>query len=211
MSNTNSPVKNSPVYIDGPAGQLEALWAPAAPSTTNSCALLCHPHPEYGGSMHDSVLAIAAEVLSAHGFSHLRFNFRGVGDSAGGYDNGQGERDDIAAAWQWLANQSSDANTANHWSKMILVGYSFGAATAWAARAGCAGLTRLVLIAPPSKGMTFEGNAGQVPTQVIVGGRDSYCDLAALPSGATSEVIDGADHFFSGAGQALADAIGSSL
>ena len=206
-SSSKSPVTQ--VVIEGPVGQLEGLWTPSTPSTlstrtqtTTHCALLCHPHPQYGGSMHDSVLAIAAEALSTLGFSHLRFNFRGVGGSAGGYDKGKGERDDIIAAWQWLQDS---------WDQKVLIGYSFGAATAWSAKEQCSQLDKLVLIAPPTQSMSFAGDAGPVPSQVIVGDNDSYCDLNALPTGAAVQVISGADHFFSSSSQALGDAIAGIL
>jgi len=209
---SNNPVTpvTIPVEIDGPAGRLEGLWTPQTQTATatSHCALLCHPHPQYGGSMHDSVLAIAADVLSGQGISHLRFNFRGVGDSAGSYDNGNGERDDIVAAWRWLQAQSPEPGA---WDKTLLLGYSFGAATAWSAREQCSPLNTLVLIAPPTQSMGFTGTAGSVSAQVIVGDNDSYCDLNALPTGAAAQIIPGADHFFSTSSQALAAALAEVL
>lgn len=199
--------------INGPSGQLEALWSPAAEVTGAAnmaaprCALLCHPHPQYGGSMHDGVLAIAADVLSAHGFAHLRFNFRGVGGSDGSFDNGQGERDDIVAAWNWLIGQAP----AEGWRSALLVGYSFGAATAWAARAQCVDVSQLLLVAPPTAAMPFTGQADALDTRVIAGDDDSYCDLAALPAGSGSNVIAGADHFFSASAGLLTDAIANAI
>ncbi len=208
------------INIAGPAGQLEALWHQTSAGVDNStaavkraggncCALLCHPHPQYGGSMHDGVLAIAADVLSAQGIAHLRFNFRGVGASDGEFDHGQGESDDLCAAWQWLTDQAGP--TESKWNSMLLIGYSFGAATAWAARARCPNLQQLLLIAPPTQAMPFPGEADGVSTQVIVGDADSYCDHNTLPSGATAQVISGADHFFSGSAGELSEAISAAL
>jgi len=210
MSNSSSPAM--PVTIVGPAGQLEGLWTPQSTTVaaTSHCALLCHPHPQYGGSMHDSVLAIAAEVLSAQGFSHLRFNFRGVGGSAGSYDNGNGEGDDIVAAWHWLQERSPHPEPSPR-NTRLLIGYSFGAAIAWRVKEQCSLLNNLVLIAPPTQSMGFAGDAGPVPAQVIVGDNDSYCDLNALPAGAAAQIIPGADHFFSTSSQALGDGIAGVL
>lgn len=208
------------ITIDGPTGSLDALWTTTANAADNSlppadrkshCALLCHPHPQYGGSMHDGVLAIAAGVLSANGIAHLRFNFRGVGGSAGQFDNGKGEGDDICAAWNWLAEQSHNGDAQTPWDQMLLIGYSFGAATAWSVRERCPNLQQLVLIAPPTQAMPFVGSAGAINTQVVVGDRDSYCDLAALPEGAATTVLSGADHFFSGSTSELQDAISAAL
>lgn len=208
------------INIDGPAGRLEALWHQTSAGVDNStasakrtggnrCALLGHPHPQYGGSMHDGVLAIAADVLSAQGIAHLRFNFRGVGASDGEFDHGKGESDDLCAAWQWLTDQANP--TESKWDSMLLIGYSFGAATAWSARGRCPNVQQLLLIAPPTQAMAFPGETDGLITQVIVGDADTYCDHNALPSGATTQVISGADHFFSGCADELGDAISAVL
>jgi alpha/beta superfamily hydrolase len=155
--------------------------------------------------MHDGVLAIAADVLAASGIAHLRFNFRGVGASEGDFDNGRGESDDICAAWDWLKQQAPARLSG--WDSMLLIGYSFGAATAWTARTRCSNLQQLLLIAPPTKAMSFAGAADGIATRVIAGDSDSYCDLNALPTGASVQVITSGDHFFSGSASRLADAI----
>ena len=115
-------------------GSLEAEFQPSTTATTTTkVALLCHPHPGYGGSMHDRVLDEAAHCFPAH----LKFNFRGVGGSTGMFDNGVGEADDVVSAWLWLRAQGE-------WQEMTLLGYSFGAAMAWQAQAHCPGIDRLV-------------------------------------------------------------------
>lgn len=193
--------------LSGPVGDLEATYH--NPPAAKSAALLCHPHPSYGGSMHDGVLGLVADVLSNDDsttpVAHLRFNFRGVGRSAGNFDNGQGEQDDLLAAWHWLEQQSD-------WEHLYLVGYSFGAAMAWAAGERCANLSKLILLAPPTAAMDFatEINAG-VSTQVIVGTADDYCDTQHLPAGATTIMLDGGDHFFSTTAPDLARAIRNAL
>ncbi|NIV39279.1 MAG: alpha/beta hydrolase, partial [Anaerolineae bacterium] len=90
-------------------------------------AVICHPHPLGGGSMHNGVVEAIARGLASRGVTALRFNFRGVGASEGVHDNGRGERDDIAGAQNWLLAQPAvDAR------RVSLVGYSFGACVALA-------------------------------------------------------------------------------
>lgn len=188
--------------IAGPAGPLETLWQPAIESAT--CALLCHPHPQYGGNLHDGVLGVAAQALDEAGVAHLRFNFRGVGASAGVFDNGTGEQDDVLAAWRWLGEQGN-------WSRQILVGYSFGSAMAWAARRNIHDISQLILIAPPTGAMAFAGSCDDVDCHIIVGSNDSYCDQQSLPDGAELTLIEDGDHFFSGVVQELHSAVTSAL
>ena len=105
--------------VAGPAGTLEVkLLPPAKPDGT--IAVLCHPHPQYGGSMEDVVLACLADTLVARGVGCLRFNFRGVGGSTGSHSDGAGELDDLFAVIYWL-------KTANPTRSYWLGGYSFGA------------------------------------------------------------------------------------
>ena len=206
--------------ISGPAGELEASYH--SPAQAQNAALLCHPHPSYGGSMHDNVLALTAAALDQAGSSetgndsnwaHLRFNFRGVGESSGTYDDSVGEQDDLVAAWDWLRAQ-------HNWHTLTLVGYSFGSAMAWSARERCEGLSHLVLIAPPTAAMPFSSAPVPISSReadpkdaphIIVGDRDDYCNLDAVPASASLQVLPGADHFFSGSADLLAHAIAKAL
>ena len=193
--------------IKSPAGELEASYH--NPPQAQNAALLCHPHPSYGGNMHDGVLSLTAATLehtsSEGSWAHLRFNFRGVGDSSGSFDEGVGEQDDLVAAWDWLRAQ-------NDWQTLTLIGYSFGSAMAWSARMRCEGLSRLVLIAPPTAAMPFSGDEqSSLATHIIVGDRDDYCNLAALPANASRQVLPGADHFFSASTDLLTGAIAKTL
>ena len=107
--------------IDGPAGGLQARWTPA--ESPRSIAVVAHPHPLYGGTMDNAVVRTAESVLVQGGTSVLRFNFRGVGRSAGQHDGGVGEVADLAAA--------EDAALARAPALPLwLVGYSFGAVVA---------------------------------------------------------------------------------
>ena len=114
------------LHLDGPAGQLEALLNAGTPDARYA-ALVCHPHPLYGGTLHNKVVFHAMKALNGFGFPVLRFNFRGTGLSHGEHDHGEGEVDDVRAALDWL-NQEFRL-------PMIFAGFSFGAAVGL--RAAC--------------------------------------------------------------------------
>jgi alpha/beta superfamily hydrolase len=170
--------------------------------------VICHPHPLYGGDMDSGVVVAAIEACAAQKLATLRFNFRGVGASSGAHDNGRGEQDDARAALANLRRRlPADAPVA-------LAGYSFGAGVA----AKVAERTRvggLALIAPPLRVMPLEApRAVRGPMLIVVGGDDQHCPAdalgpfrAMLPE-ATITVLEGADHFFLGALDALGAAIG---
>src|SRR5271170_3211541 len=104
--------------LHGPAGQLEALLNAGRPDA-EFAALVCHPHPLFGGTMHNKVVYHATKALSSFGLPVLRFNFRGTGLSAGVHDNGRGERDDVRAAVDWLDRECH--------LPILFAGFSFGA------------------------------------------------------------------------------------
>jgi hypothetical protein len=112
----SSPAR--PVWLQGPAGRLEALWRPARPA--RAAALVSHPHPLHGGTLHNPVVFHAERELNRAGLATLRFNFRGVGRSGGTHDGGWGELDDLACAAAWLRGAAPGL-------PLLLVGYSFGA------------------------------------------------------------------------------------
>src|SRR5215831_6287359 len=107
-------------FLDGPAGRLEALLNEGQPDATNA-ALVCHPHPLFGGTLHNKVVYHAMKTLHGFGFPVLRFNFRGAGLSEGEHDQGIGEVEDVRAALRWLEAEFSHP--------IIFCGFSFGAAT----------------------------------------------------------------------------------
>jgi len=190
------------VDIPGPAGVLQAQFDEAA-EAAGPVALLCHPHPQYGGSMHDAVLQTCADVLLSQGVHCLRFNFRGVGGSSGRYDNGAGEAEDVLAAAAWLRNHH--AEHPQWW-----LGYSFGAAMVWRAL-GLEQQTpaRAVLIAPPVGMLDFSGAHSGLSIDAIAGDRDDFVDTGRLQqlSGVTAHIIGGADHFFAGSHDQLAQTL----
>ena len=186
--------------IPGPAGALEARVEAGG---SDQWAILCHPHPLYGGSMHDAVLDTVATVLAEQDIGRVRFNFRGVGASGGQYDEGRGEADDLVAVRDWLAGEHAP-------EELWLCGYSFGSNVVWRARTRIPEARRIVLIAPPVGAMEFAPpDRAEAPQVIVVAGdRDAFVDLNALRqwSGDCCEVrtVDGADHFFGGRWDALA-------
>ena len=110
-------MRETPVFIDGPVGQLEALYLDL--DEAKGIALICHPNPVQGGTMLNKVISTLQRTARDAGLITLRFNYRGVGASAGGSDMGEGEVDDAQAAAKWLRDKHPDL-------PMTLFGFSFG-------------------------------------------------------------------------------------
>lgn len=165
----------TPIDLQGPAGRLEAiLKLPAGPPRL--AAAVAHPHPLYGGTMHDRVVYAAARRLEAHGAAVLRFNFRGVGTSMGSHDHGRGERLDMTAALAALRERLPGL-------PLIAAGYSFGSFVALAAGAG-GRADALLGLAPPVGYYDFSFlHASPVPLAVVSGEEDPI----APPDGLTRE------------------------
>ena len=182
-------------------GQLEAIYRPA---TTNAerVALVLHPHPQYGGTMHNKVVYRTAKALEEAGLVTLRFNFRGVEGSSGTYDEGRGEADDARTALDWLLAQQPAAR------EVIVAGFSFGASIAL--RFGCADarVARIIAIATPARWLSADPVATCAKRiDFIHGARDDMARLADLEAllaaaarTAPSElhVLPQAGHFFDG-------------
>ena len=135
--------RETPVVIDGPVGQLEALYLDSA--EPRGLALLCHPNPVQGGTMMNKVVSTLQRTARDAGLVTLRFNYRGVGASAGSHDMGTGEVDDALAAARWLRAQYPDL-------PLTLLGFSFGGfvATSLGGRLEAQGmkLAHLFMVAP---------------------------------------------------------------
>jgi uncharacterized protein len=179
----------------------------AVPRGARAGVVLCHPHPLYGGDMDSGVVTSAAKACAGRNLATLRFNFRGVGASTGKHDDGRGEEDDVRAALTELLRRLPPGAT------VALAGYSFGAAVA-ASVAERTPLAGLLLVAPPLRLTQLRPPAAVTgPILIVVGAEDQYCPEAALESiratmpEATITVLDGADHFFFGSLQALAEAV----
>ena len=201
---------SKPVTITGPVGRLEGLLA-RAPRTTRRAVVMCHPHPQFGGNMHDSVLEMVSKTLLNEGVDCLRFNFRGVGNSSGEFDNGVGETEDTLAV---MAFARDSINTDEIW----LAGYSFGAGVAWRAAQETDDLDRLLLFAPPNARMSFEGAAPNIPVHLFAGADDDLIDWPALQTWVDSQhrrmtltKLEQADHGFDGAADRLGAAIRAAL
>jgi len=198
-------ISEQPITIDVGAGVvLDARLA--APQGARAGVVICHPHPLYGGDMDSGVVIAAAEACARRNIATLRFNFRGVGASTGQHDDGRGEQEDVRAALGDMRRRLPGVAVA-------LAGYSFGAvvATSVAQKTGVAGLA---LIAPPLRITALPAPAAVLgPVAVIVGAEDQYCPPAALESlrealpQATVTVLEGADHFFFGSLDALAEVV----
>lgn len=186
-------------FLKGPAGRLEAMLWTAAYANPERVAVLCHPHPLFGGTMHNKVVFQAAKTLQRHGIPVLRFNFRGAGRSEGKHDQGRGELGDVRAALDFLA--------AEYPRKPILLGgFSFGS---WVGlRVGCEDprVTELVGMGIPAGDSDFSylRNCTK-PKLILQGSRDRFGPrenvealVAEWPEPKRVVFIEGADHFFTG-------------
>ena len=188
------------VLIPGPAGAIETLVE--APAQVRGIALVCHPHPLFGGTAENKVAQTLAKTLRELGYAVLRPNFRGVGASEGGHDEGEGETEDMLAALEWARRRFGDLPVA-------LAGFSFGAyvQTKVAARLAEANrpAQRMVLVGTAAGFVTgarhYETGAVPADTIVIHGDRDETVPLAnvlawAQPLELPVTLVPGADHFF---------------
>ena len=161
--------------------------------------VVSHPHPLFGGDMYNMVVETIVHVYNIKGYSTLKFNFRGVGESRGQYDNGIGEQKDVLAALSFLADTGMES--------IDLVGYSFGAwVNAHAVAQGDNVVENMAMISPPVGFMDFNAiSTMNVLKFVITGSRDDIAPADAvkkmLPTwnpDARFEIIEGADHFYGG-------------
>ena len=186
-----------PQDLTGPAGRIEALLQERAGVPPKFVAVVCHPHPLYGGTLHNKVTHRIAATLFARGAAVLRFNFRGVGKSEGVHDRGRGERDDALVVLDWLRRRHPAARA---W----VAGFSFGSWVAARAAAAEQAVKQLILVAPGVHTQTFEEmRTCAVPKLVVQGTADTVCkpeNLARVfPTWADPkrlELVEGASHFF---------------
>jgi uncharacterized protein len=173
--------------------------------------VISHPHPLYGGSMHNNVVKAVAQAYREQGYSTLRFNFRGVGLSEGDYDNGHGEQKDVHAALRYLSELGK--------TRIDLAGYSFGS---WVNALGVdafAEAERLIMVSPPVDFIDFSFLKYTPRIRLVICG--TLDDIAGyrhvermLPSWndkATFRVIEGADHFYMGYEDEIKKIIGEFL
>ena len=188
------------MFLEGPAGRLEALLEEPEDGEPREAALVCHPHPQHGGTMHNKVVYRIARGLRSAGAVVLRFNYRGVNLSEGEYAHGEGELEDARAALAYLRGRYPGL-------PFTLAGFSFGSRIVL--RLGCEGIgaRRVIAVGFPTtyKDRTFlEGCA--VPRVFIQSTRDQYGSVSELEplvaslSGPKKLIlVEAADHFFAGA------------
>ena len=159
----------TPIVLQGSAGRIEALLQERDAHDHAVTAVVCHPHPLYGGTLHNKVAHRVASALFGMGVAVLRFNFRGVGASEGAFDQGRGELEDAQAALTFLRERHPNAR---RW----IAGFSFGSWVASRLAASEADAEQLILIAPPVHTQTFEEmRTCGVPKLVIQGTADDIC------------------------------------
>lgn len=204
------------LFLEGPAGRLEALLNAGAENATH-VAVVCHPHPLFGGTLHNKVVFHTMKALHSFGFPVLRFNFRGTGLSQGEHDHGIGEVDDVRTALDWLDSE--------YHLPLIFAGFSFGAAVGL--RAACADprvratIALGVPVAPVAadteepRVYTYEFlQSCDTPKLFVSGARDQFGPrakldalVASIPDPKKLVIIEGADHFFEGRLREMREAV----
>lgn len=197
MSATFTRPLTEQLVIDGPLGALEAIVDTPVDVDASRVAVICHPHPLHGGTMTNKVAHMLAKSFNEFGAPAVRFNYRGVGASAGSYDEGNGETDDALAALDWAAR---------HWAgaQLWLGGFSFGGSIA--ARAAVARDVRgLVTVAPAVQRVSVAERLPRCPWLLVQGDRDELVDageiqrwVSTLDTPPEVALLPGVDHFFHG-------------
>src|SRR5579864_642066 len=211
---TNSSIRS--LFLEGPAGRLEALLNAGAANATHA-ALVCHPHPLFGGTLHNKVVFHTMKALNSFGFPVLRFNFRGAGLSQGEHDQGNGEVEDVRTALDWL-------DTEFH-LPLLFAGFSFGAAVGLRAACADARVRAVIGVGTPVVPVAEATEEPRVytlgfleectkPKLFVSGARDQFGPraklealVASVPEPRKLVLIEGADHFFEGRLRELREAI----
>lgn len=203
------------VEIPAPHGMLEGLLRmpdsqPTAGATPPMAAVVCHPHPLYGGTMHTKAVFRITQALVDLGIPTLRFNFRGVGRSTGSYDHGRGEREDVRAALDYLAGVFPDV-------PLALGGFSFGSWVALPLGCADARVVQLIGAGVPLASLPVDTLAACAKYKLIVQGeRDQYGPkdelvrwFASVADPKDLRIVEDADHFFTGRQAELVQAVTS--
>jgi alpha/beta superfamily hydrolase len=189
------------LMLSGPAGGLEALLNVGNANATYA-ALVCHPHPLFGGTMHNKVVYNAMKSLARFGFHVLRFNFRGAGVSEGTHDEGRGEQEDVRTALDWLDSEFR--------LPILFTGFSFGAATGLRVACPDERVAGVISLGTPVKveGRHYTYSFLQEctkPKLFISGGNDQYSPtevlkqvVASVPGPKRLVIVPDTDHFFFG-------------
>jgi len=191
------PAEQTEFFLTGPAGRLECIAdAPAPEAARAATAVLCHPHPQHGGTMRNKVVTIMDRALRESGLATVRFNTRGTGDSEGSFDDGKGELDDLLAVVDWVRRTRPEDD-------LWLGGFSFGA---WITLRAAQDLPvrMLITIAPPVERYGFaELMPPNCPWLLVQGDEDEVVSPSAvfewvdkLDKPPDLVVMDGSGHFF---------------
>ena len=186
------------LFIDGPVGRLEAIFELQSEQKPVGNAVICHPHPQHGGTMHNKVAHTLARTFVRMGYAVLRFNFRGTESSEGEFDEGIGELDDALAAIHWLRAK-------NPGLPLWVAGFSFGAAIAVKAAAATK-IDGLVSVAPAiSRFASGLDSQPECPWLIVQGDQDELVDVEetvawvdGLEPGPELLIIPDGEHFFHG-------------
>jgi alpha/beta superfamily hydrolase len=195
---TSSAPRIEKLTIDGPAGLIEAMIERPPEAREGMIAICCHPHPLYGGAMQNKVVHTLARAAQDRQVTSLRFNFRGVGASAGVHDDGVAESEDAAFLSDWCRQE---LGATRQWS----FGFSFGSFVAFRL-ATARDMDLLVTVAPPVQRFDFATLAvPRCPWLVIQGDRDELVDHEAVRGWTRTvapapevRILAGAEHFFHG-------------
>jgi uncharacterized protein len=191
--------RDSHHLLDGPAGAIEAVLKRPDEFRADCAAVVCHPHPLYGGSMDNKVVTTLVRAFQELGLACLKFNFRGVGRSEGVHDEGVGEVDDLVAAVDWLRAELGV-------DKVVLAGFSFGSGVVSNGCLRIPGVVHSVFVAPPVGRYNFAAAASYpCPITLLMGDQDELVDPAqafawagALGSPVEVIALAQASHFFHG-------------
>ncbi len=199
------------LFLNGPAGQLEALLNSGNERATHA-ALVCHPHPLFGGTMHNKVVFHAMKALNSFGFPVLRFNFRGTGLSHGEHDYGQGEAEDVRTAIDWLDQEYN--------LPLVFAGFSFGAAIGLRVAANDDRVKAIIGLGLPVSPVDDRNydfgflSSCTKPKLFVSGSRDQFGPRAKLEATVNTfsdpkrlVIIDSADHFFEGRLREMREAV----
>ena len=211
MAPENSSIRS--LSLAGPAGRLEALLNAGSTSATHA-AVVCHPHPLYGGTLHNKVVFHAMKALNSFGFPVLRFNFRGTGLSEGEHANGVEEVEDVRTALDWLEREYT--------LPIIFAGFSFGAAVGLQATYADPRVPVLIglglpVVAIESRNYNFEFlRTCTKPKLFVSGSRDQYAPPGQLEALVNTFAdpkklvrIEAGDHFFEGRLREMREALES--
>ena len=196
------------VHFQSGALSLEGVYVPG---TSDRGVVITHPHPLYGGDMHNLVVTAVAQAYNRCGFTTLRFNFRGVGSSTGAYAQGEGEQDDVRSALGYLLQMGC--------TTVDLAGYSFGSWVNAHAVFNSAITPRMIMVSPPAALMPFHPDLTlKTLDMVVTGDNDDIAPADALRTlvphwnaDAKLLVVEGADHFYGAQVQGLMQCVEEGL